>query len=101
LKANFSQQGASSSGIPPQRTDSISQPKEVEKTTGSKDSPVVRILLLPFIEVTSLGASGSGIPPQGASGSSIPVDWEPVVQAHHHRELVLPANLWMKVTYNM
>jgi hypothetical protein len=55
----------------------------------------VRNLLLPFIEVTSLGASGSGIPPQGASGSSIPVDWESVVLAYHHRELIFPANLWI------
>jgi hypothetical protein len=61
----------------------------------------VRNLPLPFIGVTSLGVGGSGIPPQGASGSSIPVDWEPVVLAHHHRELAVPANLWTRVIYNM
>jgi hypothetical protein len=61
----------------------------------------VRNLPLVFIEVTFLGASSSGIPPQGASGSSIPVDWEPVILAHHHRELAVSANPWMRVTYNM
>jgi hypothetical protein len=94
LKAGFSQQGASSSGIPPQGANSISQPGEAEKTTGDRDSPVVRNLLLPFVEVISLGASGSGIPPQGASGSSIHVDWEPVVLEYHHGEFVVLANLW-------
>jgi hypothetical protein len=78
-----------------------SQPKEAEKTIGGRDSPVVRNLLLLFIEVTSLGASSSGIPPQGASCSSKPVNWKPLVLAYHHRELVVPANLWMKVTYNL
>jgi hypothetical protein len=85
LKADFSQQKASSSGMPPQGADSISQPRVGEKITGGRDSPGVRNLPLPFVEVTSLGASGSGIPPQGPSGSCIPVDWEPAVLAYHHR----------------
>jgi hypothetical protein len=54
LKANFSQHGARSSGIPPQVADSISQPGVAEKTTGGRDSPLVRNLPLPFIEVTSM-----------------------------------------------
>jgi hypothetical protein len=53
------------------------------------------------LEVTSLGASNSGIPPWGAGCSSKPVDWEPIVLAYHNRELVVPANLWTKVTFYM
>jgi hypothetical protein len=68
-----SQQGDSSSGIPPWGTDSISQPEETEKTTWGRSSPVVRNLSLLSIAVTFLGASSSGIPPQGASSSSKPV----------------------------
>jgi hypothetical protein len=81
--------------------DSISQPGEAEKTSGGRDSPVVRNLPLLFIEVTSLAASSSGILPKLASSPNKPVDWEPVVLAYHHRELVVPANLWTKVTYYM
>jgi hypothetical protein len=58
-------------------------------------------LPLLFIEVNSLGDSGSDIPPQGASGSSIPVDWEPIVLAHHNRDLVVPAKLRTRVTLCM
>jgi hypothetical protein len=53
------------------------------------------------MEVTSLEASGSGIPPWGAGVSSKSVDSEPVILAYHHRELVVPADPWIKVTYNM
>jgi hypothetical protein len=74
VKGNFSQQGASSSGIPPWGADSISQPREAEKTTRGRGSPVVSNLPLLFAEVTFLGASRSGIPPQGASGSSMLVE---------------------------
>jgi hypothetical protein len=74
LNVDSSQQGASSSGILPQGSDSISQPGEAEKTTGGRGSPVVRNLPLLFTEVTSLGASSSGTPPQGAGGSSKPID---------------------------
>jgi hypothetical protein len=100
-KADFSQQGASSSGFPPWEADSISQSGVAEKTTRCRESPVVRNLPLPFTEDTSLGASGSGIPPQGDSSSSIPVDWEPVVLVQHHREMAVPANPWTRVIYNM
>jgi hypothetical protein len=51
------------------------------------DATVVTNLRLSFIEVTSLGVIVSGIPPQGACGSSIHVDWQTMVVAHHHREL--------------
>jgi hypothetical protein len=91
VKVSSSQWGASSSGIPPQGTDSSSQPGEAEKTTGGRDSPVVRNLP---IKVTSLGSSSSGIPPQGASIYGKPVYWEPVVPAYHHGELAVLANLW-------
>jgi hypothetical protein len=97
LNTDFSQQGASSSV---RGADSISQPKEAEKTTRGRDSQFMRNLPLPFTEATSLGASGSGIPPHGASGSSIPVDWEPVVLAYHNRQMAIPANTW-RVFYNM
>jgi hypothetical protein len=90
LKADFSQQGASSSSIQPQGADSSANPGELRRQPGGRDSPVVRNLSLPFIEVTSLAASGSDIPPQGDSGSSITVDWEPVVLAYHYGELVFP-----------
>jgi hypothetical protein len=102
LKVDSSQQGASSSGIPPWGADSISQPGESEKTTGGRGSPVVRNLPLLFIEVTYLGASSSGIPPHGASGSSKPVVWNWELAAlAYHRQLAVPTNLWTKVTYNM
>jgi hypothetical protein len=39
LKANFSQQGFSSSGIPPWETDSVRQPRIDKKTTRGRDSP--------------------------------------------------------------
>jgi hypothetical protein len=29
------------------------------------------------------------------------VAWEPAVQAYHHRKLVVPANPYMRVIYNM
>jgi hypothetical protein len=29
------------------------------------------------------------------------MDWEPVVLAYHLWELVFPANLWMRVIYNI
>jgi hypothetical protein len=45
LKADFSQQGASSSGIPSRGAKSISQPEVAKKITGGRDSPVVRNLL--------------------------------------------------------
>jgi hypothetical protein len=80
LKFDFSQQGASSSGIPPQGADSIRQPWEAEKTTRGRDSSVVRNLPLIPIKVISLGASSSGI---------------------HHTELAVLENLLRKVTYNM
>jgi hypothetical protein len=48
MKVDIFQQGASSSGIPSQEDDSISQPGETEKTTGGRDSPVVRNLPLPL-----------------------------------------------------
>jgi hypothetical protein len=48
-----------------------------------------------------LGASGSGIPPWGTGVSSKYVDWEAVIMAYHHRELAVPADLWMKMIYNM
>jgi hypothetical protein len=41
------------------------------------------------------GSQWLWIPPQEASSSSIPMDYEPVVPAHHHRGLVDPANLWI------
>jgi hypothetical protein len=56
-------QGTSSSGIPSQGADSISQPTVAENAIGGRDLPVVSNLPFPFIEVTSLGASGFGIPP--------------------------------------
>jgi hypothetical protein len=74
LKVYSSQQGASSSGISPRGADSISQPREAEKTAGSRDSPFVRNLSSLPIKITSLGASSSGTPPQGASSSSKPVE---------------------------
>jgi hypothetical protein len=98
LKVDSSQQGASSSGIPPRGDDSISQPNEAKKTTGGRDLQVVRNLTLLFIEVTFMGASSSGTPPEGVNGSSKPVDWEPVVLAYHHREVAVPENVWI---YNM
>jgi hypothetical protein len=55
----------------------------------------------PTFTFISLGASRSGIPPQGAGGSSKPAAWEPIVLAYHNRELVVPANLWMKVAFYM
>jgi hypothetical protein len=61
LKIDSSQQGASSSGIPPQGSDSINQPEEAEKTTGGRGSPIVSNLPLLF----------SDSPP-----------WEPVVLAY-------------------
>jgi hypothetical protein len=93
--------GASSNGIPPRGADSISQPREAEKITGGRDSLVVRNLPTLSIEVTSSGVSSSDIPPQEAGGSSKPVDWEAIVLAYHNRELVVPANLRMKVTLCM
>jgi hypothetical protein len=50
---------------------------------------------------TLQGASSSGIQLQRASGCSNPVDWEPGVLVHHYRQLVVPADLWIKVIYNM
>jgi hypothetical protein len=47
---------------------------EAEKTTGGRNSPVVRNLPSLLKEVIFLGASSSGIPLQGASGSSKHVD---------------------------
>jgi hypothetical protein len=41
------------------------------------------------------------MPPWGAGVSSKSVDWEPVILAYHHRELVVPADPRMKVIYNM
>jgi hypothetical protein len=101
LKVDHSQQGASSSGTPPWAADSIRQPREAEKTTGNRGSLTVRNLPLLFTEVTSSEASGSDIPSKGVSGSSIPVDWEPIVLVYHNIELVLPANLRMRVTLCM
>jgi hypothetical protein len=101
LEVDSSQQGASSSGILPWGADSISQPREAEKTTRDRDSPVVRNIPSPSIEVTSLGASSSDIPTQGAGGSSKPVNWKPIAFDIHNRELAVPPNLWMKVTYYM
>jgi hypothetical protein len=101
LKVDPSEQGARSSGLLPRGADSISQPGEAEKTTGGSDSPVVRNILSLPIEGTSLGASSSGIPPQGAGGSRKPADLEPIALAYHRRELVVPANLWTKVTFYM
>jgi hypothetical protein len=68
-----SQQGASSSDIPPLGADCISQLGEAETTTRGWDSLVRNLTSLP-IKVTSLGDRSSSIPPQGASGSSKPVD---------------------------
>jgi hypothetical protein len=101
MKVDYSQQGASSSGVPPRGAVSVSQPGEAEKTTGGTDSPVVRNLPSLSIEVTSLGARSSGRPPQGASDSSKPVNWESVVLASNHREVAVLTNLWTEVTYNM
>jgi hypothetical protein len=42
LKVDSSQQGARSSGTPPRDADGIRQPREAEKTTGGRDSQVVR-----------------------------------------------------------
>jgi hypothetical protein len=50
---------------------------------------IIPLWLVVFYMRITLGASGS------ASGSSIPVDWEPVVLAFHHGELVFPENLWI------
>jgi hypothetical protein len=101
LKVDPSQQVARSSVTPPWGADSISQPREAEKITGGRDSPVLRNLPSLSIEVSSLGASSSGIPPRGAGSSSKPVDSEPIVLAYYNRKLVVPANLWTKVTFYM
>jgi hypothetical protein len=69
--------------------------------TGGRDLLVVRNLPTLSIEVTSLEASSSNIPPQGAGGSSKPVDWEPIVLAYHNRELLVPTNMRMRVTFCM
>jgi hypothetical protein len=37
----------------------------------------------------------------GADVSSKSVDWEPVILTYHHRELMIQADPWMKVIYNM
>jgi hypothetical protein len=67
-KTHFSQQGASSSGIPLWEADSISQPRVAEKTTRGRDSPdLSHEKPVLFIELASPGATGCGIPPQGAS----------------------------------
>jgi hypothetical protein len=68
LKIDSSQQVASSVGIPPWGSDSMSQCGEVEKTTGGRALPVMGNLLLLFIEVTFLGPSCAGILPREASG---------------------------------
>jgi hypothetical protein len=49
LKADFYQQGASSSGMLSRGADSIRQPGVPEKTTGGRYSPAVRNLPLPFL----------------------------------------------------
>jgi hypothetical protein len=49
LKADHSQKGASSSGIPPWGAESISQPREPEKTTRGRGSLIVRNLHLLYI----------------------------------------------------
>jgi hypothetical protein len=65
-------------------------PGKLRRQPGAGTTPVVRNLPSSFIKVTSLGAraSSAGIPPQGASSASKPVDWESVVLAYHHKELV-------------
>jgi hypothetical protein len=68
LKVNSSQQEA----------DSISQLAQVEKTTRSRDSPIVRNLILLFIEVTSL------------EGSTL---------AYHNKKLAVVPNLWTGSQY--
>jgi hypothetical protein len=62
----------------------MSQLGAAKKTTRGRDSPFVRNLPLPFIEITCLEASVW----HTAIGSYLPV-----VLAHHHRELVFPADL--------
>jgi hypothetical protein len=52
-------------------------------------------------EVISLGVSSSDIPPQAAGGSRKTVGWEKIVLAYHNRELVVPANLRIKVDFSM
>jgi hypothetical protein len=47
LNTDSSQDGDSSSGIPPWIADSISQPEEAEKKIGDRDSTVMRNLPLP------------------------------------------------------
>jgi hypothetical protein len=47
----------------------------------------------------TLEASTYDIPQQGAGGSSRHMKWEPLVLAYHNRELVVLAELWMKVTF--
>jgi hypothetical protein len=66
-----------------------------------RDSLVVGNLHTLSIEVTLWKPVVSDKPPQGAGGSSKPVDWKPIVLAYHNRELVVSANLRMRVTFCM
>jgi hypothetical protein len=90
---------ATSSSIPPQQSDNISQLGEVQKISRGMGLLVMRNLPTLSTEVNPMRVS-SDIPPQGAGGSSKPVGWEPVVLAYNWK-LVVPANLRMKVTFCM
>jgi hypothetical protein len=72
LKVDSSQQGTRSSCTPPEEAASNSQPTEAEKTTGDRNRPAVKNLLL--TEVTPLAIITSGTPPHGCSSSRITVD---------------------------
>jgi hypothetical protein len=73
LKADFSQQEASSSGMPPWEDDGISQLRVAMKTRGS-ESP-------------------------DQSHEKPTLFTEPVSLAYHHREPVVPAYLWIDSQY--
>jgi hypothetical protein len=66
-KVDLSQQRANSSGKLTQGAGSSTQPQAAEKSTGDRDSPVVKNLP---IKVTLQGANYSGTPPVGTSSSS-------------------------------
>jgi hypothetical protein len=74
FKVEPSQQGESSTGIPPRGASSTDKPGDAQKSIGGRDSPIVSNLPNRPIKVTSQGVSSSDIPPQGPSVSSKPVE---------------------------
>jgi hypothetical protein len=75
---------------------SVATSRAAKKITGGRDSPLVRNL--PYhLWRSRIWGQWFWHTTTGAGVSSKPVDWEPVIRAYHHRELVVPADPWIKV----